>query len=344
MDLTFTQLTKVVGAVIEGRRVPMITSKPGVGKSAVFQYLAKLYNLFPIDIRLTTYDTVSLNGFPSVDELANRSTFVPMGIIPIAGRDAIPKGYDGWLVNFDELPDCTPTMQSAAYKIILDRFVGDHKIHDNVLMMACGNGVNHGGAAHRVTAPMKSRLVHFGMASHVVGWINWAIPAGIDYRIVSFLRERPELLNNFDPATVSGVITFACERTYEILSDVAGPIDVWDSEVFPILAGAIGDAAATELYNYVNVFAHLPSIDDVIKSPTSADIPNEPSSKYAMVGKLVGFMDKNNFSQFMTYINRYPSEYAMNFARNALRKDRTLKNHPQIQKLVSQSAINFDVI
>ena len=336
MDLTFNQLFKACTKVLEGGRVPMITSKPGMGKSSLARALADYYNLAFLDIRLTTYDTVSLNGYPTVDAAANRSTFIPMGVIPIQGRDKLPKGKEGWLINFDELPDCNPTMQSAAYKILLDRYVGEHPIHDN--------GIKHGGAAHRLTGASKSRMVHFGLAPDAIGWCDWGTSAGIDYRLISFIQEFPDLLNNFDIKTINDVDTFACERTYEILSDCVKDEPAYDETVLPVMHGCIGEAAATQLYSYVNIFAHLPSVDAIIKDPYVAGIPQEPSSRAALINKLVAHVDQSNIDPIFKYIKRFDSEYVMLAATRVLRKDRSFRTHPQIRTMVAQYSREFDFL
>lgn len=344
MDLTFQPLFSAVCKILEGGRVPMITSAPGVGKSALARLIADFYNLEYIDIRLTTYNPVSLNGYPDIDRANNRSSFVPMSVIPLEGRDKVPKGKDGWLINFDELPDCTPTMQSAAYKIILDRYVGEHKIHTNVLMMACGNGVKHGAAAHRITSAMKSRMVHLGMASCPVGWVDWGTKAKLDYRILSFIQERPDLLNNFKPSDVNEVINFACERTYHALSDIIKDEPEYTPDLLPIMHGAIGEGAATELYSYVTIFSHLPSIDSIVNDPYAVMVPQEPSSRYALIHKIVAYADKKNFDNLFKFVKRMDSEYVMMCARNVLRKDKSFKTHPEVRKMIAQFAVEFDFI
>ncbi len=54
-------------------------------------------------------------------------------------KDPAKGTYDGWLLFFDEMADAPPSLQSLAYKIILDKMVGNHKLHSKVRMVAAGN-------------------------------------------------------------------------------------------------------------------------------------------------------------------------------------------------------------
>lgn len=343
MDLTFNKLADAVAKVIEVGRVPMVTSKPGVGKSALAAHIAELYTLELIDIRLTTYDQVSLNGYPTADVEANRSEFIPMSVIPLDGRDTPPKGKVGWLIIFDELTSCVPAMQAAAFKIVLDRYVGEHKIHDQVFMMAAGNGAKDSSAAHRMTAPMKTRLIHFGLADDSDGWCQWAAKAGLDHRIISFIDTRPELLNNFHDVP-KDVTTYACQRSWEMLSDCIIDDPAIDDNNLSIVMGAVGESAAAEFNAYCNVYLHLPSFNEIVKNPMSSLVPSEPSSRYAVVGLLANGADKNNIASILQYVKRIDPEYEIMCARRALAKDKTLQHTAALRQIIATHAREFDFI
>lgn len=344
MDLPFNKLVACLGKVLQGSQVPMVTSKPGVGKSALGRHIAELANLEYIDIRLQTYDVVSLNGYPDVDIKNNRSCFIPMSVIPIAGRDKLPKGKDGWLINFDEITTSVPAMQNAALKIILDRYVGEHKVHPDVFMMAAGNGMKDGAATHRLTSTMKSRMVHFGMASSPALWAMWATKAKIDPRIIAFIDARPELLNNFDPATVSTVTNFACERTWHILSDCIVDDPTIDADNYPIIEGAVGEAAAVEFNAFCNVFIHVPKYDEIVLAPYATPVPTEPAGQYAVINIIASKIIRKDVGAIMQYLNRFDSEFQLLAARRILRANTSWKVMPEFKAMIAKYAREFDFI
>lgn len=112
---------KYAKVVIQAMRVPYVAGSPGLGKSKMFESIAKQANLKMIDIRLSQEDPTTINGFPCLDE--GRSKYLPPALFPLKG-DELPvekdeKGnithrYRGWLVFFDELPAAAPSVQAAA--------------------------------------------------------------------------------------------------------------------------------------------------------------------------------------------------------------------------------------
>jgi len=118
----------VIRKVLKSGRVPMLHGSPAIGKSSIIYALAAASKLLVIDLRLSQCEPTDLLGFPYLDKARNKSGYTPMDTFPLE-TDAIPEGYNGWLLFLDELTSATPPVQAAAYKVILDRMVGNHKLH-----------------------------------------------------------------------------------------------------------------------------------------------------------------------------------------------------------------------
>ncbi|UYF10804.1 hypothetical protein 12VC501_gene0003 [Vibrio phage 12VC501] len=138
--VTLKQAEKYAKAVIQAKRVPYVAGSPGVGKSKMFEAIARQANLKMVDIRLAQEDPTTINGFPSLD--GGRSKYLPPALFPLKG-DSLPvkegmeaqykqmvdaaQGdktklkqavetccYSGWLIFFDELPSAPRSVQAAA--------------------------------------------------------------------------------------------------------------------------------------------------------------------------------------------------------------------------------------
>jgi hypothetical protein len=180
--------------------VPFVTSPPGIGKSDMARQIAKKFNLKYIDVRLTAMDQTDMNGFPMLlnrDPTKAKAGFVPMSLFPVEG-DAIPEGYDGWLVNLDEFPSASLALQTAAYKFILDRMVGMHKLHSKVFVMAMGNGMDDNAIVNYQGTAMQSRLIHIAVKVCFKTFMKWAVANNIDTRLTSYLEFKPDHLHKFD--------------------------------------------------------------------------------------------------------------------------------------------------
>ena len=101
----------MIAKYIQAKLVPMLIGSPGCGKSQIVHAIAKMYNLFVIDLRLSQCDPTDLLGFPHI--FGAKAGYLPMNTFPIEG-DKIPEGYSGWLLFFDEFNSAPPSVQAAA--------------------------------------------------------------------------------------------------------------------------------------------------------------------------------------------------------------------------------------
>lgn len=186
---------------IRSKVVPFIQGAPGVGKSAVVKALADKYKLKLIDIRLAQCDVTDLNGFPKLD--GAKATYLPMDTFPIE-TDSIPDGYSGWLIFLDELNSANKSLQACAYKIILDRMVGQHKLHKNVSIICAGNREEDNAVVNQLSTALKSRMVSIQLDIDYKSWLTWAEATNIDYRVNAYINFKgDEGLFDFDPERVN---------------------------------------------------------------------------------------------------------------------------------------------
>ena len=101
---------EIVETTSEGL-VPYFQSSPGIGKSSIAAQVAKKYRLKLIDIRLSQCTPEDLQGYPMRTD--NKASFIPFDVFPLEGEE-VPKGYDGWMILFDELSSANKQVQAAA--------------------------------------------------------------------------------------------------------------------------------------------------------------------------------------------------------------------------------------
>ena len=97
---------------MEAGLVPMVTSSPGLGKSALVKQIAKDFNLEVIDIRLSQCAPEDLMGLP-MRNANGKAEFVPFSMFPLEG-DPLPPGKVGWILFLDEFNSAPKSVQAAA--------------------------------------------------------------------------------------------------------------------------------------------------------------------------------------------------------------------------------------
>lgn len=316
-----SKLKKTLKVIFKAGLVPLLKSQPGIGKSSVVKDFAKEFNLKVIDLRLSQLDACDLNGLPKVGE--TKASYLPMDVFPLED-DVIPDGFKGWILFLDELMNASVEVQQASYRIILDREIGNHKLHPKCFVVAATNREEDGCFVNRMPSALLSRMVHVSVDIDWEGWMRYAVSKSIDARIISFLNFKKDMLVSI-PSDSEESDTYPCPRTWEFLSNIIK--DIPDKEIlnvfyYELIAGTIGKAAATAFVSYLQFFTELPSYEEILAKPRKTKVPNIESTgiNYALAGMLINVIDPFKTNKVIDYIERLPPEFISLIVTSLLRK------------------------
>ena len=321
MQATAKQVIRLLRAYIEARIVPMIVGSPGVGKSDLVRQVAATYGLKLIDVRLAQCDPVDLMGLPSI--INGRAGYAPMNTFPIEG-DKVPDGYNGWLIFLDELTSAPMAVQSAAYKLILDRMVGQHNLHKNVVMVAAGNRAEDNAIVMDISTALQSRMAWIDMVVDKDDWLDWAMEHKMHHFITDYIKFKPSALYTFKPDHTDH--TYACPRSWEFANRLM-PLLNDKQDFLPLLSGVISEGVAREFIGFTRVYKELPKIEAITSNPDTVHIPQEPSVLFALSGSLANHATKDNIGKLMKYIQRMPEEFQVVTLKETVRRDPSMLTH-----------------
>jgi hypothetical protein len=320
--LTPKQLRKEVIACMEVGLVPMVTSSPGLGKSSIFAQIAKDFGLVMIDLRLSQMAPEDLMGLPMRKE--EKAYFAPFEMFPTESTP-IPKGMNGWMLNLDECNSAPKSVQAAAYKLILDRYVGQEKLHPNVYIVAAGNLATDKAIVTQQGTAMQSRLIHLELIADHKSSMEHMAKNGYDHRIIGFLEFQPEKLHSFRPDHTDK--TFACPRTWEFASRLIKGKAYTDVSI-ALLAGALSDGVAVELHTFMQEYDKIPKFNRIMQAPKTIEVPVEPSTKYAVLTMILDQVTEQNFETVVEYMLRFPTEFQALFFRGVVHRKPSIKRLP----------------
>ena len=316
------QIRKHVIRCMTAGLVPFIQSSPAMGKSAIVASIAQEYGLQLIDHRLSTSAPEDLTGLPMFKD--GIASFAPFDTFPIVGTP-LPEGKQGWLLFLDEFNSASKAIQAAAYKLVLDKMVGLHKLHPNVVIICAGNLATDRAIVNPVSTAMQSRLIHMTMDLNFKEFIeDVAFPQKWDPRIIAFLSYKPSLLHDFRPDHNDK--TFCAPRTWDFMNRLIKGNTV-NQEDAALYAGAITSGVAIDFINFTKVYDSLPRIEIILRDPQGAGLPADSATRWATVTHLIEHANGENFTEIATYINRFNAEFRVLFFRGLTIQKPELRKH-----------------
>ena len=289
----------------EGHHTPvMLWGPPGVGKSQMVAQIAARHGARVIDIRLSQMEPSDLRGIPF--RVDGRVEWAIPSLLPDAERH----GQAGVLF-LDEITSAPPAVSAAAYQLILDRRLGDYQVPPHWAIFAAGNRQGDRGVTYSMPAPLANRFSHFEVETHLDDWVSWAYANGIDERVIAFLRFRPELLFDFDPA--HNPVAFPSPRSWEFAHRGLRKFEDHPDLLQGTLQACVGPAAGVELTAFVNSLDQMPDLDAIVAGE-AVQVPREIDLQYAVAAALVGRAIRARkgddwarvVGNILTYARRFP--------------------------------------
>lgn len=262
-----------------GHHTPvMLWGPPGVGKSQIISQIAKNHDVAIIDIRLSQMEPSDLRGIP-FREGQNVEWAIP-SMLP----DVKKHGEKG-ILFLDEITSAPPSVSAAAYQLILDRKLGEYEVPEGWAIFAAGNRQGDRGVTYTMPAPLANRFSHFDFEVNVDDWVAWAYKNDIDDRVIAFVRFRPELLFEFDPA--HNPVAFPSPRSWEFAHRAVKKFEHQSDIRLGALQACVGPAAGIELNAFITNLDQLPNIQAILKGE-KVPAPKEIDLQYAVAASLVG--------------------------------------------------------
>ncbi|MCG8015305.1 MAG: MoxR family ATPase [Candidatus Thiodiazotropha sp. 'RUGA'] len=288
-----------------GHHTPvMLWGPPGVGKSDMVREVAHKHQAPVIDIRLSQMEPSDLRGIP----------FRSNGSVEWAIPSLLPNderhGSQG-ILFLDEITSAPPTVSAAAYQLILDRRLGEYQVPEGWAIFAAGNRQGDRGVTYSMPAPLANRFSHFEVETNLDDWVTWAYRNQIDERIIAFLRFRPELLFDFDPA--HNPVAFPSPRSWEFAHRALQKFIDHPQLLQGALQACVGPAAGVELHAFVSSLDKMPDLDAILRGE-ELSVPSEIDLQYAVASALVGRAIRANESgdgvevhgRILEYAGRFP--------------------------------------
>ena len=313
VDILSKAYISLVNSNTPFRKFPsvMLWGPPGVGKSQGVREIARKIEdktqkrVVVTDVRLLLFNPVDLRGIPTANEDKTLAVWLKPKIFQMNDSQEIIN-----LLFLDEISAAPQSVQAAAYQITLDRTVGEHRLPDNCIVIAAGNRVTDRSVAYTMPKALANRLCHIEIVGDSKSWHDWAVGVGVNPTVLGFLDYNPSMLMKFDSMTDG--MAFPTPRSWEMVSNILNHVSEDISEVYPLIVGCVGDAAAYELRSWSEIYSKIPDVETIFEGKTSG-VPTRPEILFALSSNIVIYArehhSKVEVMNVVSYISKLPPEF-----------------------------------
>lgn len=264
-------------SAVRRKRPVFLWGPPGIGKSELVHDIGDEMNAWVIDLRMALLDPTDLRGIGFYNPQTNTMDWAPPVDLPTHEQAS---KYKHVILFLDEMNSAPPSVQAAAYQLILNRRIGQYKLPDNVVIIAAGNRETDKGVTYRMPAPLTNRFVHFEMRVDYDSWLNWAIQHNIHSDVIGYLSQHK--MDLFDFAPNSSSRSFATPRSWTFVSEILGE-SMSDKQIVDIISGTVGEGIAHKFIGHRKWSGQLPTASDVVEGKVTDLKVSEISAVYTLM-------------------------------------------------------------
>lgn len=304
----------------KARRV-LVKGKPGIGKSDVVAQAAKVAGATLILRHASIDDPVDYKGMPCL-HADGHASFVPFDDLSrLIAANTLTVCF------LDDIGQAPPAVQAALMQLVLARRVNGFALSNEVVFCGATNDTTHMAGVSGMIEPLKSRWdTIVEMEVDHGDWCEWGVRNNMPAALLAYIRNCPQALSEFVP-------TKELRNTPSPRGWAA--VGRWVNEGVveqEVIAGAVGVARALEFSRFMVMMGSLPDLQEILRHPTTAPVPNDPGAKYAVVGGLARLANLQNLANIMTYTRRLPKEFDVTCVSDIVRLHDELKTTVAFKK------------
>lgn len=281
--MNFIETLKSVDLVLATGEVPLIVGESGIGKTALAKVMAKEKSWHLIGIDGNLLKEGEIGGLPTIEvyrtmdengnEIEKKTTVYAVHNKLKEMDEAVAKGQTV-LLFIDEINRCEHTVQQELMNLILNREINGYRLHEDVKILAAMNPSSKYGSEFDyqvvdMDAAQENRFVWLNMESDAAQWLQWAMGAGIEQKVIEFISTFPEYLNKKNEEDVK-----ATPRSYERVSKSykiykEGKDAISRAVFLNVIKGNVGKVIAEEFISFVEGdYSPLITYEDVFLGET----------------------------------------------------------------------------
>lgn len=318
---------------------------PGIGKSSVIADVTESIGWKLYDYNLSDKEPTDIGGTPFPVDGAYLTYLIAKGLLPFDNDEEC-------VLLFDEIDRANPDVLNMVQRIVLERRINGHKLSPNCRIVVAGNGVSDIYTTP-LSEALRNRLCHLYIEATsqaaLDSWLNWADDNGVSPVLQGFAKFKPEIfISQSAKAKQIEELALARPRSWVAVGKLVEAADALE-QVNPdlktrdiiraVVAGCVGEAAATEFLAYKQLHESAPSIESILANPSTAAIPDRVDILYSLSVALTKQAESSRevAEKVAIYGSRWPDEPAALLKRKLVAKQPLVASTPAYQNWHSAS-------
>jgi MoxR-like ATPase len=168
------------------------------------------------------------------------------------------------LLALEEINSAAPSVQAAAYQLVLDKRLGEYVVPKGVSIMAMGNRDQDKAVTFKMGSALANRFDHIETIVDFREWQMWAAGRGIHPTVLGYLSAYNQDLFTFKPGETSRA--FATPRSWVMVSNIlTNNPDLPEGVKTALIVGAIGNATGATFMTQAKFADQVPPADDILE-------------------------------------------------------------------------------
>lgn len=331
--MNFIDTMASVELVLAANQVPLLVGETGIGKTSLAARVAAEHDWELVTIDGNLLKEGEIGGLPTVESVTHtdsrgnthsvKTTVYAVHHTLEHMAQAVDKGRQV-LLFIDEINRAEHAVQQELMNLILNREINGFSLSDQVRIIAAMNPEDSFDYQTIDMDPaQQNRFVWLYMNADYMQWIDWAIGAGIEEKVIEFISSYPEYLNqrheddiDATPRSferVSGLYTI-----YKNQEDSAYSRDVFMN----VIRGNVGKLIAEAFVNFIESDQEpLITFDDVLAAvqkpgaimSMAEQVKSEsPTRLYVAAKNMLHRLNRNSNAEevhhFIEFLTLYPGD------------------------------------
>lgn len=328
-----------------------VVSPPGQGKSEMIeQLIAELSARDGFEwgfqvMMLATQTPNDLLGFMTPqkrmvdgEELYVSSYTMPPWMLTNKGKPVT--SHKRGILFLDEYGQGEPDVKRASAELLLNRRLGPWALSPGWAVVAASNRSSDRSGVTKAFDFVINRRGLMEIVPDVDGWTDWAVTSNVMPLTIAFANNNPHIVFSGEVPEKQG--PWCTPRSLvmadKLLQRMAQDNALDDTPIAnALVTGLIGAAAAAQYFAFVRLEQEMPKFEHICAHPGDVKVPDRPDAQMLVCYNLAHRVSSETADPVITYVDRFPKEFAVTFLKAALQKTPKLLSAAAFRKWVGEN-------